>query len=118
MPVYYDPVAQHLAMYPPRFTSLEASVSKLDERIRAIRERLLLDEERISTLETNTSSSTTETTKQQLAFFTLEGWQNLGSISCGNRTQDSYFPLDWTFGEWSWNGIILHFGEWSASETA
>ena len=50
---------------------------------------------------------------QQIAFFHGEGALDLGHIVCGDFAQSEFFPLDWKFGEWGHDGLILTFNNWA-----
>ena len=48
---------------------------------------------------------------QQMVFYTVEGYCNMGDLDCGDWTDESCFPMDWVFGKWGDFGLILHFGD-------
>jgi len=88
-----------------------AQFIQLDQFRNNVLQRFYVLENRTTAIEQAMAVDVATVIPQQLVFYTVEGPQYLGTIDCGDWQTDSFFPMDYVFGDWGTFGIQLHFGD-------
>lgn len=85
-----------------RIAELGSTAVQLDSRVSVVEDAV----ERLGAAELTLLEN-------QFAFYHADGWQTFDRLECGEFAQTGPYPVDWRFGSWSHDGLIMQFNTWA-----